>query len=105
MFVGKNSRKTLLVFATKGRGGSNHSEVIIKGDIVLMFGVFESCILKWTLGISSCADVCYYSETERLLKVKLNRSGILCVLNFCWGPCALFGRAFDCIVWGVLSNN
>ena len=26
--------------------GSNHSEVIIKYDILLMFRVFESCILK-----------------------------------------------------------
>ena len=38
--------KTLLVLATYGRGRSNHSEVIIKSDILLMFGVFESCILK-----------------------------------------------------------
>ena len=45
LFVGKNSRKTSL-FATQGGGGSNHSKVIIEGDILFIFEVFESCILK-----------------------------------------------------------
>ena len=53
---------------------SNNSEVIIKGDILLMSGVFESCILKGTLTISSCADLRFYNETERLLKATVNRS-------------------------------
>ena len=61
----KKTKKKTSVFATEGGGGSNHSEVIIKGDILLMFGVFVSCIFTGTLSISSCTDLRYY-ETERL---------------------------------------
>ena len=39
-------KKKTLIFAKKGRGRSNHSEVIIKYGILLIFGVFENCILK-----------------------------------------------------------
>ena len=72
----KKKKKKTSVFATEGGGGSNHSEVIIKGDILLMFGVFASCIFTGTLSISSCADLCYF-ETERL------ESGIKQILVYC----------------------